>query len=105
MSLTYTFGAPVDLRSITLSNGYQKLTPRAGRAPLDLYPLNARLRTVRVVTDGGSTTWNLKDTKDAQTLPLTFGRTATVRLEVVAVYPGSKYLDLAISEVAFTGVG
>lgn len=104
MALTYTFDAPVDVQSVTVLNGYQKLTPRSGKPALDLYPINARVRTVRVVTDGGSATWNLKDVRDPQTLPLRFGRTSTVRLEIIAVYPGSRYLDLALSEVSFTGL-
>jgi len=101
MVLRFTFHAPVDLRTITVRNGYQKATKQTG----DLFALNARVHAVRVVTDGGSWTWPLADTKDPQTLSTGFGRTSSVRLEVVSIYPGAKYLDLALSEVAFGTTG
>jgi hypothetical protein len=104
VTLVYTFARPVDLRSITVLNGYQKV--RAGSSgPVDLYPLNARVRTFTVVTDDGSTGWTLRDDRAPQTLTHTFGRTRTVRLRVEAVYPSRKYQDLAVSEVRFGAAG
>ena len=60
---------------------------------------------MRVVTDTVATTWELADGPAPQTLTRAFGRTSSVRLEVLSVYPGSKYLDLAVSEVSFGARG
>jgi hypothetical protein len=97
ITLTYRFAAPVDLRGITLLNGYQKTRPDA-----DLWRLNERVKKVRVITDAGSWTWTLADTRAPQTLRRDLGRTRSVRLEVVSVYRSEQYLDLAVSEVSFT---
>ena len=104
VSLTYTFAQPVDLRDVVVRNGYQKVRPRPGRATVDLYPANARVRRLRVVTDGGAWTWDLADLRAPQTFAGAAGRTGSVRLEVVSVYPSATYPDVAISEVAFTAV-
>lgn len=97
ITLTYAFSAPVDLRRITVLNGYQKTGPVG-----DLWQLNERLKQVRVVTDAGSWTWTLADTRDPQTLRRDLGRTRSLRLEVLSVYRSERYLDLAVSEVSFT---
>lgn len=99
-TLVYTFTRPVDLRSITVLNGYQKVLAGGG-GPVDLYPLNERVHTFTVITDAGSTTWTLRDDRAPQTLAHAFGRTRTVRLRVDDVYPSRKYKDLGVSEVAF----
>jgi len=97
ISLTYTFAAPQDLRGITILNGYQK---RSGGT--DLWRLNERLHEVRVVTDAGSWTWTLADSREPQTLSRDLGRTGSVRLEVVSIYRSQRYLDVGVSEVSFT---
>ena len=102
MSLTYTFAAPVTLRSVSLLNGYQKIRPRPGKKSVDLYPLNERLHQVRVVTDAGNWTWTLADSRSRQTFTALSGTTKRLRLEVVSVYPSTTYPDLAVSEVSFT---
>jgi hypothetical protein len=99
ITLTYTFDAPVDLRTITLRNGYQKVRAKG----VDLWERNERVRQVRVVTDTGQWTWDLQDVRDPQTLEQRFGRTRTVKLTILQVYASTKYRDVAISEVAFTG--
>jgi hypothetical protein len=103
--LTFTFASPVDLTAVTVLNGYQKTRPGKKGATVDLYALNERARVVRVVTDAGSVAWNLRDERAPQTLEHAFGRTRTVRLQVVATYPSARYDDLAISEVRFTAAG
>ena len=103
-SLTYTFTAPVDLTSITVLNGYQKVLRSEGKS-VDLFALNQRVRAVRVVTDAASVSWTLRDDRAPQTLARAFGRTRTVRLEVLSTYPSRKYKDLAVSEVRFTAKG
>jgi hypothetical protein len=100
-TLTYTFSSPVDLRSLTVLNGYQKVLRGSSGATVDLYALNERVRTLTVVTDAGRVSWNLRDDRTPQTLTRDFGRTRTVRLEVTAVYPSARYRDLALSDVAF----
>jgi hypothetical protein len=100
-TLTYTFATPVDLRSLTVLNGYQKVLRGSSGAKVDLYPLNQRARAVTVVTDAGRATWTLRDDRAPQTFTHDFGRTSTVTLEVTAVYPSQKYRDLAISDVSF----
>jgi hypothetical protein len=103
--LTYTFAAPVDLTSITLLNGYQKVLRTSGGHSVDLFALNQRVRVLRVVTDGGAVGWTLRDDRAPQSLSRAFGRTRTVRLQVVSTYPSRKYKDLAVSEVRFTARG
>jgi len=104
VTLTYTFARPVELRDVVVRNGYQKVRPRPGRAPVDLYPANARVRRLRVVTDRGAWTWDLADVRAPQTFAGAAGRTGSVRLEVVSVYPSTTYPDVALSEVAFTAL-
>jgi len=105
MVLTYRFADPVELSAITVLNGYQKTLPNPGRTPSDLFALNSRVRSWRVTTDTGSWVWDLADDRAPQTLSKQFGTTSSVRFEVREVYPGSKYLDLAVSEVSFAGLG
>jgi outer membrane biosynthesis protein TonB len=102
IALTYTFAQAVDLRSVVVRNGYQKLRQRAGRSAVDLYPANARARRVRVVTDAGTWTWDLADVRAAQTFNGAAGRTRSVRLEIVSAYSSTTYPDIALSEVGFT---
>jgi hypothetical protein len=105
MVLTYRFADPVDLASVTILNGYQKTTQSAGKPATDLFTQNGRVRGLRVTTDTGSWTWELADDRAPQSLAKAFGRTSSVRFEVLSVYSGSKYLDLAVSEVSFGAVG
>ncbi|HEY6795179.1 MAG TPA: hypothetical protein VI248_10925, partial [Kineosporiaceae bacterium] len=102
IALTYTFGHPVDLRSIVVLNGYQKVRRRSGHSPVDLYPANARVRWVRIVTDAGRWTWELADRRAPQSFTAATGRTGSVRLDVMSTYPSTTYPDIALSEVSFT---
>jgi hypothetical protein len=102
-TLTYTFEQPVDLRGITVRNGYQKLV--TGNPDRDLYLLNERIRQVRVTTASGSVVWNLKDARDPQTLKQDLGTTRTVKLTVLSTYGSDRYKDVALSEIAFTEAG
>jgi hypothetical protein len=100
ITLTYAFSAPVDLHSITVRNGYQKVRAKDG---VDLWQLNARVKRFQVTTDLGQWTWDVEDSREAQTLQRDFGRTETVRLKILQVYR-SQYRDVAISEIAFAQV-
>ena len=104
MTLRYTFAEPVDLRTISLRNGYQKVRQRPGKPELDLFAANERVRAVKVITDHGQWTWQLKDSKLPQRLSRRFGTTRSVRLKVTSVYPSSRYPDLAICEITFSGL-
>jgi hypothetical protein len=104
MVLTYRFADPVELSAITVLNGYQKTLQNPGRTPSELFALNSRVRSWRVTTDTGTWVWDLADDRGPQTLAKQFGTTSSVRFEVLSVYPGSKYLDLAVSEVSFAGL-
>ena len=100
ITLTYTFDAPVDLRAITVRNGYIKTVE--GK---DLFTANSRVKALKVTTDTGEFTWTLDDVKSAQALRKTFGKTKTVTFEIVSIYKGSKYRDVALSEVSFAAAG
>ncbi|MEE6258982.1 TFIIB-type zinc ribbon-containing protein [Plantactinospora sonchi] len=92
--LTFEFDAPVRVARITLVNGY-------ARTPTD-YRNNERAARLTVVTEGGSVPWTLPDTAEAQTIDLpTAAPTGTVTLVVEEVYPGSRFRDLAITEITF----
>ena len=67
-ALTYTFATPVDLASITVLNGYQKVRTGANGSTVDLFALNERVKALRVVTDAGSVDWTLRDDRAPQTL-------------------------------------
>ncbi len=98
ISLTYRFASAVQLREITIRNGYQKVRSSDGT---DLWPLNERVRRFEVVTDTGHWTWDLRDLRDPQTLRRDFGSTTTVQLRILEVYPSRKYRDVAVSEISF----
>lgn len=95
--LTYRFRSPITLTSVGLVNGFAS-TP-------ELFKENARMRNVVFVTDTARLPVTLPDSSARQELNLAFGRTGFVVIEVVSVYPGSKYEDLALSEIDFTGAG
>ncbi len=93
VSLTYRFARPVRLARITLVNGF-------ARSPVD-YRNNERAARFLVRSDSGSRRWELQDTSEPQTLDLDGRPTAAVAFVVEAVYPGIRYEDVTITEVAF----
>jgi hypothetical protein len=93
VTLTYTFAQPVQLRHVVVENGYAK-------SP-EVYGWNERVRELEVDSGSRQEVFTLNDTKDPQELDADFGATSTVVLTVRAVYPGQRYKDLAITEVAF----
>lgn len=96
--LEYTFAAPVTIDHIEVVNGYVKVY-----GDTDLFAANARVRQVRIATDGDSSATRLADTRSAQTVEGPFGPTCRVRLTVGSVYPGDTYDDVAVSDVVFHG--
>jgi hypothetical protein len=97
VELTYTFAAPVDLRMITILNGYQKVSGERDR-----FTENGRIQVMKVITESGKWVWSVKDDRAPQSLTEPFGKTSSVRLKVRAVYPGNKYFDLGLSEISFS---
>lgn len=91
--LTFRFTRQIRLIRVTLINGY-------ARSATD-YGNNQRVARLAVNTDAGTNTWQVRDTSDPQTLDLTAAPTRTVTLVVEAVYPGTRYKDLAITDVSF----
>lgn len=95
--VSFDFGTPVWLTEITILNGYQKDEAR--------YTANARLSEILLRFDGGeSFVVSLADDQAPQRIPLPAPvLTTAAQIEVLEVYPGDRYRDLAISEITFTG--
>ncbi len=82
---------------LRVQNGYQKST--------NLYKANARPQQIEVklLPSGMTQAFTLEDQAGWQELRITQprGRLEAVELKVVSVYAGSKYTDLAVSDVEF----
>lgn len=91
--LTYQFANPVQLARITLVNG-------DGRSPQD-YTNNQRVKRLRLTSGSWSARWNLDDRAEPQTLDVDAGAVSSLTLEVESTYPGTRFKDLAVSEVSF----
>jgi serine/threonine protein kinase len=96
-SLTFRFPEPVDLARIDIVNGYAK-SPR-------LFQDNARVRDAVISTESGDLPVTLDDRTSTQRIEPPRGRTLFVRIRVGSVYRGSRFEDLAITEVAFWRFG
>jgi len=92
-TLSFRFERPVDLTEISMVNGYAKSE--------DTFQQNARIREARVITDAGSFPLTLADSAARQEVERDFGQTSSVTLEIVSVYPGTTYDDLALTEIEF----
>jgi hypothetical protein len=95
-TLTYRFPSPVHLVRIDLVNGYAKTA--------ELRAANGRIRGVVILTDGRMLRATLSDTASRQRLDRDFGLTRRVTLRVTSIYPGGRYTDLALTEIAFWAV-
>lgn len=96
-TLTYTFPTPVRIGRIEVMNGFQK--------DERLYQVNCRVKTLVVTVGEVSHTFTLTDTKAPQALTFDFGTASTsVSMKVGEIYPGTKYRDIALSEVSFFGL-
>lgn len=92
-TLTYRFSSPVHLVGIALVNGYAK-TP-------ELRADNGRIRGVIILTDRRTLRASFSDGASRQRLDRDFGMTRKVTLRVTSIYPGARYTDLALTEIAF----
>lgn len=91
------------VNEITIYNGYLKNQ--------ELYRANARVRKFRLLLNGAYyATLELADTSAGQTFQIapvrstTKGKDLVLTLEIQEVYKGDKYLDVAVSEVNFSGL-
>lgn len=96
--LEYSFDAPVRIARIEVRNGYDKTV-----GDLDLFDANARVRDLTIETDDTSTEAQLSDTREPQSVDGPDGPVCRVRMLVDSVYEGSRFSDVAVSEVAFFG--
>ncbi len=92
-TLTYRFPRAVHLVRIGLVNGYAKTA--------ELRAANGRIRGVLITTDARTLRATLSDTASPQRLNRDFGLTRKVTLRVTSIYPGARYTDLALTEIAF----
>ena len=92
-TLTYRFSSPVHLVRIDLVNGYAKTA--------ELRADNGRIRGVVILTDRRTLRATLSDRASRQRLDRDLGMTRQVTLRVTSIYPGARYTDLALTEIAF----
>jgi hypothetical protein len=95
-TLTYRFRSPVHLVRVELVNGYGKTA--------ELRAANGRIRGVLLVADRRTVRASLSDTAARQRLDRDFGVTRKLTLRVTSIYPGARYADLALTEIAFWAV-
>jgi hypothetical protein len=96
--LQLTFNTTRTLSLIRVVNGYAK-----GWGPFDRWKQNARVKRAMVrFSDGTALRWTLADTREWQSLTLPRPVTTRfVRIIIEEAYPGGKWNDVSISEVAF----
>jgi hypothetical protein len=88
---------PTDVTLVGIVNGYVK----SDKA----YTENARPRTVVISSDDGTRVRaSLEDIRTKQDVTVNLPRASTITITIESVYPGSKYPDVAMTEVRFTGL-
>jgi hypothetical protein len=94
--LKLTFSAPQTLSAFEISNGFRRIDDFG-----DLYVMNNRVKTATLeFSDGTSLPIELKDRPNEETVVLPEPKTTSwVKLTVNSIYKGSKWNDLAISEL------
>lgn len=95
-----TFSGRVTVRRVTLTTGYDSISPRHG----DLFPLNSHLRRVRISFDGGHVVE--REVGEAQRTLVLDGletHTHALRIEAVRVWAGTRWADFCISEITIEG--
>jgi hypothetical protein len=92
-TLAFTFGRPVQLRAITIVNGYAKND--------QVFEENAAVSKATVITGRTSQQWNLDDTREPQTLRKDLGTTTGLVLRVDEVRRGTAFDEVAVTEVSF----
>lgn len=94
------FEHPTRIRGIRVAAGWLSQT----RGGLDLFTANARIRTLRVTADGRELgRWNTQDGQREIVVAGIDVRATRFRFELVEMWPGQRFQDATISEVAFVG--
>lgn len=92
--LSFEFFQPVEIDAIKIWNGYQRST--------NTYQSNARLKGFSLGESGGkSYEYTLRDDAAAQRIGLRVPLKNKFELKINSAYDGTKYQDLAISEILF----
>ncbi|MBN2798794.1 MAG: hypothetical protein JXX28_06550 [Deltaproteobacteria bacterium] len=95
-TLTVRFAAPQTLTGIEVANGYQRSR--------DHFTKNARARTLILRAGGREETVSLDDTEARQRRTLSAPlQTQELTLALGQAWPGSRYQDLAITDLRFLG--
>ncbi len=93
-SIVLSFAEPRAVASLSLVNGYAKTE--------DIFRKNGRVRSMTVTTSAGDR-FEIRpsDTRGWQAFNMPSGAPLSwISLEITGVYPGSKYADTAVSELA-----
>ncbi|MCK4414888.1 MAG: protein kinase [Candidatus Eisenbacteria sp.] len=92
------FRAEVGIESLVITNGYAVDQAR--------FLTNGRVSKARItMSDGSSTDVDLADVREPRTIPIASSvETKSITLTILAVYPGTKYEDTAISEIEVRGI-
>ncbi|MBV6443588.1 MAG: hypothetical protein DYG98_18795 [Haliscomenobacteraceae bacterium CHB4] len=94
-TLSFNFEEPVNITAIQIWNGYQRSDEH--------FAANARVRSFEFgAKDGTMAAYTLRDTKAGQKIELTTAvKGQRFELKVKSIYAGSKYKDLAVSDLVF----
>ena len=92
------YSSSIEVSGFTICNGYNKV--RNGN---DYWLLNSRVSNIAVYCDGAYVgIYQLNDTRSAQTVSFSWPVTgSTFKFVIRGAYPGQKYADVCISEIAF----
>ena len=107
-SITATFKKPIPLNAFLITNGYTKPSPGLsadfGQAETDLYEKNNRVKDAEILINGKHKhRVILSDTMRSQLIPLPNLKepVKTFKLTIRSVYPGTKFTDTCLSDLAF----
>ena len=103
-TISLTMAGEQTINTLSIFNGYLKTSP--------IWNANARVKQLRPYIDGKPTALlNLLNRQEEQISTFTpaltpkAGKPISFTLEILSIYPGSKYKDVAITEIAFNGEG
>lgn len=96
--IEFKFDKEYLLKKIVLINGYSKFS----QSGIDRFPQNSRVKKAAFHFSNGSVQgFDLLDQREPQVAIINPVRTASVRIEIIDYYPGSKWKDNGISEISF----
>lgn len=102
-SLQVTFDGKAKVKEFAIINGFAENHASLG----DLYPLNNRVKKLRIVFDDGEESVDLRDgVKELQTIKFAKPHESMgAKIVISEVYKGSKWDDTVVSEIQFIGAG